>query len=257
MCLAIYTEDATSVPKDHLREGFESNPHGAGFAVATREGLVICKGYFNFRKFWKALRKYPGCPAIIHFRWATHGEIGQKNCHPWQVGTDLAVVHNGILSCKSTPELSDTGHFVRDYCQPLHASGDLLKPETLSELEKIIGRGNKMVFMDQYGDPAFLNENEGVWDKGVWYSNEGYRPWDTRWAYASPRWGSCAGRVHSGDEAPVLLECDSCLSMFNMDDLRPFKNTTFMVCEECLWGLVGEESDSRQLTDSSQSLWDA
>lgn len=34
---------------------------------------------------------------IAHTRWATNGEVNQKNCHPHTCSSGVAVIHNGIV----------------------------------------------------------------------------------------------------------------------------------------------------------------
>jgi hypothetical protein len=56
MCIAIYKPKGEEVSKDRLRNSFNRNPHGAGFAFAEGAGKVhIRKGFFTFDQFWKAL----------------------------------------------------------------------------------------------------------------------------------------------------------------------------------------------------------
>ena len=61
------------------------------------------------------LSKMPGTVGIGHVRWATHGEVNQKNAHP-QVDcrNEIAVVHNGIIENHSelSSRLSPNHKFV-------------------------------------------------------------------------------------------------------------------------------------------------
>jgi hypothetical protein len=163
---------------DHFKEAFDSNPHGAGFALARNGKVEIHKGFFSYRAFRKAWGREQAAKyaALIHFRWATHGEQTAANCHPWQLDK-YAMIHNGVLPCHSTQQKSDTGHFNDDILMPLIKSGVTPDNEGLRWLvEKSIGTGNKILIMDGNGKCTIFNEKIGHWNKdtGAWYSNYSY-----------------------------------------------------------------------------------
>ena len=54
MCIAIVKPRGVSLAEDRLRLCFENNPDGAGFAIATDQGVAIHKGYTTFSAFWTA-----------------------------------------------------------------------------------------------------------------------------------------------------------------------------------------------------------
>lgn len=147
-------------------------------------------------------------PFILHFRYTTHGETNQDNCHPFRVKPNLAMVHNGILTMPNKgqgiknlfhsrdirPEYSDTWHYANLYFPKFdyldfHAGKHWFKDgQSLKEhTEDFIGTGNKLVFLDaneydeetrkQWGAANYViyNEKQGVWDGGTWFSNCGYR----------------------------------------------------------------------------------
>lgn len=177
MCLAICKPAGKTVPEEYLRNGFSGNSDGAGFAVAIDNEIRIHKGFFRVRKLLKAMRKYdPLLPMLIHFRWATHGEKNQFNCHPWDVANGkYAAVHNGILDCKSSKEMSDTGHFIKDILSPLlQLAPDPSRPKIKELVEMAIKKTNKIALMDRAGGMLIYNEEQGEWDDGIWYSNTGY-----------------------------------------------------------------------------------
>ena len=83
MCLALYKPAKATLSEKDMRQAFINNPDGAGFAYydpAIRR-VVIQKGYYTFNEFWKdfkiILDEHLEC--IVHFRWATHGEINDSN----------------------------------------------------------------------------------------------------------------------------------------------------------------------------------
>lgn len=194
MCLAIYKPSNITISKDRLESGFDSNPHGAGFAYNSPNGLVVEKGFFDFKDFYEAISKQEQNQMLIHFRWATHGEKNQFNCHPWKIehkSWSLAVIHNGILQIESSQEMSDTGHFVHGWLEPLlkRHSRNIWKDHVFKSIaESFIGDYNKMVLMDSDGNWTIYNEEKGHWDGGSWYSNSDYKPKAWEWADREGNW---------------------------------------------------------------------
>jgi len=188
MCLAIYKPKGKKVTREALQNGFESNSDGAGFAVAVGGRILIRKGFFTFDEFMAAWESFSDEAAVIHFRYATHGMIGEKNCHPFKVN-GRAMVHNGILSIASTEDSSDTAEFCRLVLRPLLAKVRADSPALRFLIEETIGAGNKIAILEPDGSATIYNEGCGIWHGGVWFSNSGFKRsqlevfnWKNRWS---------------------------------------------------------------------------
>jgi glutamine amidotransferase len=180
MCIAIYKPKDSKISQATLQECFRSNPDGAGFMYAHNKELVMEKGFFTFNDFWEAYKKHEKKQAVLHFRIKTHGAIDEANCHPFLVNKSLGFVHNGVISGFGVGEQSDTNHFNEEIIKPLVSKwGNLsiFQPAMKNLIEARIGY-SKLIFLDRHGNCNIFNESKGVWDKGVWYSNLSYKPYE-------------------------------------------------------------------------------
>jgi glutamine amidotransferase len=179
MCIAIYKPEGKVLSKATLQECYSSNPDGAGFMYAHNKRLHIEKGFFSFDSFYKAYKQHETKQAVIHFRIKTHGKIDTTNCHPFAVNTTLGFVHNGIINGFGDANHSDTIGFNHGILQPLvNKWGNLalFQDPIIDLIEGRIGY-SKLVFLDRHGNHKIMNEGKGVWDDGVWYSNNSYKPY--------------------------------------------------------------------------------
>ena len=184
MCIAIAKTIHAALDRDVLQRCFERNPHGAGFAVAKDNQLIVEKGYFNFDEFWENFNAIQhGVPAIVHFRYASAGEINPRNCHPWLIDKNHAMIHNGTLwgfVCDNS-ELSDSGLYTKLVLRPIFRKdkGFWKTKHGKFLLSEPLGERNKMIILSNKGEFSILNESAGEWDneieKNIWYSNDGYK----------------------------------------------------------------------------------
>lgn len=178
MCIAIMKPENISIPKDTLAQCFKANSDGAGFMYRnSRKQLQVRKGYFTFDEFWKAYEPLQKKQMAIHFRIKTHGPVDKDNCHPFLVDSKLGFIHNGIIKGYQDGTKSDTWQFNEEILQPfVNKWGRLgLFDNPVKKLiEDYIGY-SKLVFMDNEGNYQIFNENKGIWEEGVWYSNSSFR----------------------------------------------------------------------------------
>lgn len=183
MCIIVYKPKGKVVGRDMLANCFANNPDGAGYMYPAGGKAIIKKGYFTFEDFWREWEKThkvfsDSLPAVFHFRIATAGELDKVNSHPHRIAPDLAFVHNGILSCVDVPKtskVSDTiiyrNNFLRQF------TGRWIRYDRVFDaIGKHIGKANKFLFMNGAGQVAFCNEEQGIWDGGLWFSNATYKP---------------------------------------------------------------------------------
>ena len=109
----------------------------------------------------------------VHFRWRTHGAINLAMCHPYHVSGSTWMMHNGILSqtsSRATAEVSDTALFVQEYLQDLPPSA-LASQGVQRMLGEFIG-DNRLAFVSAEHGLTVVNQEQGIFHEGVWYSNE-------------------------------------------------------------------------------------
>ena len=179
MCIAIYKPEGKVLSQETLNECYDSNPDGAGFMYAQDKKLHIEKGFFSYDSFYKAFKQHEHKQIVLHFRIKTHGKIDTTNCHPFAVNNAIGFVHNGIISGFGDSNHSDTIGFNNAILQPLvHKWGNLalFQDPIINLIEGRIGY-SKLVFLDRHGNHKIMNEDKGVWDDGVWYSNNSYKPY--------------------------------------------------------------------------------
>lgn len=106
MCVAVLVETTEGPTDAELFKMEDSNPHGAGLAWASGNLVRYKKGLTH--KQVSALLKVIPRPALLHFRWATHGGKARHLTHPFPLGeralrsrklnsaAPAVLIHNGV-----------------------------------------------------------------------------------------------------------------------------------------------------------------
>lgn len=185
MCLIIANPECKPIPDEHIINAFSTNSHGFGIMCSSAKRLFMFKGMHGLEqiKYLFAKVTASGVPYVAHFRMATHGLRNKDNCHPFEVDPvafgGIGMVHNGTLSGSEwrAPTKSDTALLVdriRDHVEGGDFNhSDLFEkqaPVVMDRYRSSIG-GDKLVFMGGDGRINIVNEQNGHWINGVWYSN--------------------------------------------------------------------------------------
>ena len=184
MCIAIVKTKEGTITDETLRACFQTNPDGAGIAFAKEGKLYYLKGIFNEDEFVRIVRQYEQeaqGAMLIHCRIGTSGMKDKLNCHPHVVNPYCVMIHNGILDIDvpKDSKVSDTVIYTEEVLKKM--------PERFMDNEAIlrlissdIGERNKFCFLNEKGEYAIVNEKEGEWENGVWYSNDNHK-WSMGW----------------------------------------------------------------------------
>jgi hypothetical protein len=200
MCLLTYCPANVMPDTTALSNGAYCNADGHGFAIVAGDQLIVERGMHAqamIEAFEVARHRHPAGPALFHSRFTTHGDTGLDNCHPFPVGGDARTVlaHNGVLPqavrpAKGDPR-SDTRITAEDF---LPTFGSLRTRGNRARFERWMTARNKMVLLTvdrRFTKRAYiLNEPSGIWDGGIWYSNDGYLPGaEASWPLDERLWG--------------------------------------------------------------------
>lgn len=173
MCLAIYKPPSVIIPEDNLHKGWTRNPDGGGFAWHDGKKLHVQRGFDKFKEFLSAYNETfeanRSSKFLIHFRIRSTGDRSKENCHPHTFAHGVAI-HNGTISgtgADMSKGKSDTVLFLEKFGKNLTLDRVRNNLKTLDEVMS----WNKMVFLYNNGDHIIVNEKQGTWRGGAWYSN--------------------------------------------------------------------------------------
>lgn len=177
MCIIVLKPEGVKVDKETLETCFEHNSDGCGFAMNDDDGKLVVWRALDFETLWKEYEKMGGPQQdkleLWHFRIKSIGRIGLPNVHPFIVpGQRVVVAHNGTISKFGNTEVSDTREFVEGLLSKLPTNW--WRSDGILELIKHTIGYSKMVFTDGF-DYTIVNEDKGIWENGIWYSNSSFR----------------------------------------------------------------------------------
>ncbi len=166
MCCIIFKPENVELDKELLEIRHKANSDSWGYTVLGKNGLDICKWKKEFDFRWIPHKQ----KMVIHFRTGTSGTKKDEGDQPIMIN-DVAVFHNGNFPDYAGKAETDTVLFCQDIIARLsrYFYRDILTMQALDAYAK--SNHSKLVFMFDTGKVAILNQEEGVWEKGMWFSN--------------------------------------------------------------------------------------
>jgi hypothetical protein len=190
MCIIVVKKPGLQLPdKEALVNCWTNNPNGAGFMYAINNRVHIEKGFFDFENFFSAvtaINDIVSLPAVLHFRFGSHGDISVENTHPFPITenlsvmrrlsckTRLAAAHNGIIpGIIPRDNISDTMEYIITQLAPMYRRRkDFYR---LSDVHNMIegATSSKWAFLDNAGNIELIGSF--ICNNGILYSNDSYK----------------------------------------------------------------------------------
>jgi hypothetical protein len=173
MCIAIFQPEGKKINKEDFLDYANKSPDGFGMLwvedKVLKRFVTLNKNDF-YDKYQTICNLYNNVtPMVIHFR--NGRPVIIENCHAFFViDGQLGFVHNGFIpKMKTDDKYSDTYRFNEDILRPL--GKELYNTNTFQLITSLVGKYNKLIFLNKNKKYFIINEKEGVWKDGIWYSN--------------------------------------------------------------------------------------
>lgn len=234
MCIIMCALGNVAPPREHLEQSCRNNPDGFGFAMVTeRDGLrqlIVRKSMTSgnlIDEFEDAFTRYGKSVVAwaFHARIATHGKVNEQNCHPFPVGNQAVMFHNGVLPVYQAPTdpRTDSETFASDYLPTL--GGVPASWQACDVIGRFAGQ-SKLVFLEPQAEMplVIVNEDLGQWNGDIWYSNTSYIPWTYAVSSSS---NEKLPVIEVDDDGDFFVTCDVC------DQTGPVSDEFCAWCTSC------------------------
>lgn len=174
MCIAAIATSGGFSPET-LTKFFRTNDDGGGFSYAENGIIHTIRHILTEDEYLEIGASLASKTNLVtHCRIATSGTITQSNAHPFPLGEEASLVHNGVLFYGAESGKSDTLELVESGIELLK-NEELMTQPVCVRVGDIIGRSNKFIILYNTGNFKIINESMGYWEtldeKKVWYSN--------------------------------------------------------------------------------------
>lgn len=166
MCIIIEKKAGHEICKAWHNEFWLNNSDGMGvvFWQAGKPCVFKATDKKAAHIFLQSLRDKP---AIIHYRYATHGSKGLDMVHPFEIIKGVYLIHNGIVDAPQDTDKSqsDTARLARHVLRPLlndsiNPCEFIRSPAFRFLFESLLGSSNRAVICDAMG---YVTYNDNLW----------------------------------------------------------------------------------------------
>ena len=165
MCVIVTAVPGAMPEPEDILAMSEANPDGGGVSWWDGERLRVFKNVDPLKvvgfvySHWDSLKR---APCLMHFRFATHGAVEPRNCHPFHTDRGY-VAHNGIAHDYTVgPHASDSRNMVDAWID--------------SGYDNTVFNGQGLVaLITPHGCLKWLEGEPIEYSHGVWVSNMYWR----------------------------------------------------------------------------------
>jgi len=174
MCVIIVLEPHVEFSSNYIQQCALDNPHGVGILIENGKKAVVRKNLDSDSRWaQEVLERHQDKRRIIHFRLSTGGELCRKNIHPFSIGDQIFLFHNGVIPVSELPVKkdasgSDTYNLCRYTLKPILKYHSLDSP-LVQGLIRVLTSGSRILIWEK-GNLHYFGNWE-LFDKRIPVSN--------------------------------------------------------------------------------------
>jgi len=178
MCLIVHSDVSDYsylLDNQKILDGIaDRNPDGFGVMYQVNGVTKSSKGLVSkgtIRKIIEKIHNSSPNPSFLHWRLATSGKVDKDNSHPFEIGENTFIAHNGVLGKEYQPkgdDRNDTRVFLDK--EMLGKEKLIFDKAFKKDIEAKLGNKNKLAIMsgDKY---TIYNRGKGIEYEDLWFSN--------------------------------------------------------------------------------------
>ena len=206
MCQIISAPAGKKINLEYLDKAQKHNEDGYGVSW-YEDGVVKTYKTMNYEMFRYIITGLTDYTKVVHLRYSTVGTTSLENCHPFDIPNGV-MFHNGTIGALKPVGKWDGTTFLKPNDSDSKTLAKYLNQcyyEVIDDitaiLQPLIGDTiNKLVFMEEDGSVTIMNEDLGVEEDGIWYSND-YHLKDEGWC----RHGYCKPKKNKAVKKPETI----------------------------------------------------